>query len=169
MNMLKLERIQYRLLKIALGLMQSTHDWIIRNSYRPFWRLLAVMSGLNSLKMVREFGMVDDYYLKLVRSVYDYPLVCNNVSIPTCTISTMWWSRNRLLLKKTFTKWWCLGWWHQRRQFDSSSIFFTDASKGGVSTSFSVYHSGGSESSFRLREPSGLFPLELSDKGSLPW
>jgi hypothetical protein len=30
--------------------------------------------GLNSTKMVREFGMVHDYDMEPVRSVYDYPL-----------------------------------------------------------------------------------------------
>jgi hypothetical protein len=42
-----------------------------------------------------------------------------------------------------------------RSGFDSSSIFYTD-------DGFGVYHSGGSESSFRLREPSGVFNLEMS-------
>jgi hypothetical protein len=37
---------------------------------------------------------------------------------------------------------------------DSSLIFFTDCSKGRVGTGFGVYHSGGRESSFCLREPS---------------
>jgi hypothetical protein len=40
-------------------------------------------------------------------------------------------------------------------RFDSSSIFFTDGSKGGAGVGFGVYHSGGPESGFRLREPSG--------------
>jgi hypothetical protein len=38
------------------------------------WRLFAVLSGLNSTKMVWEFGMIGDYDLEPVRSVYDYPL-----------------------------------------------------------------------------------------------
>jgi hypothetical protein len=46
--------------------------------------------------------------------------------------------------------------------FDSSSIFFTDGSKGGVGTGFGVYHSGGPESSFRLKEPIGVFLSEMS-------
>jgi hypothetical protein len=50
-----------------------------------------------------------------------------------------------------------------RSGFDSSSIFYTDdGSKGGAVTGFDVYHSGVSESSFRLREPSGVFNLEMS-------
>jgi hypothetical protein len=46
--------------------------------------------------------------------------------------------------------------------FDSSSIFFTVGSKGGVGASFGVYHSGDPESSFCLREPSGVFTSEIS-------
>jgi hypothetical protein len=45
---------------------------------------------------------------------------------------------------------------------DSSLIFFTDGSKGGVGASFGVYHSGVPESSFRLRKPSGVFTSEIS-------
>jgi hypothetical protein len=33
-----------------------------------------MLLGLNSTKRFREFGSVDDYDLKSVRSVYDYPL-----------------------------------------------------------------------------------------------
>jgi hypothetical protein len=37
-------------------------------------RLLAVLSRLNSTKMVREFDTIGDYDLEPVRSVYDLPL-----------------------------------------------------------------------------------------------
>jgi hypothetical protein len=40
----------------------------------PLRRLLAVLSRLNSTKMVREFYMVGDYNLEPVRSFYDYLL-----------------------------------------------------------------------------------------------
>jgi hypothetical protein len=61
--------------------------------------------------------------------------------------------------------------------FDSSSIFFTDGSKGGAIAGFGVYHYGGSESSFYLREPGEVFTSEMSaiffgfylDKGSSSW
>jgi hypothetical protein len=43
-----------------------------------------------------------------------------------------------------------------------SSIMFTDGSKDGAGTSFGVHHSSGLESSFRLREPSGVFTSEMS-------
>jgi hypothetical protein len=42
-------------------------------SGHPFRRLLAVLSGLNSTKMVREFDMVGDYDLEPVHSVNGYP------------------------------------------------------------------------------------------------
>jgi hypothetical protein len=47
-------------------------------------------------------------------------------------------------------------------RFDSSSIFFTDGSKGRAGNGFGVYHSGGPESRFCLREPSGVFTSEKS-------
>jgi hypothetical protein len=47
-------------------------------------------------------------------------------------------------------------------RFDFSSIFFTNGSKGGARAGFDLYHSGGPESSFRLREPSGRFTSEIS-------
>jgi hypothetical protein len=47
-------------------------------------------------------------------------------------------------------------------RFDSSSIFFTDRSKSGADAGFGVYHSGGPQSSFRVREPSGVFTSEIS-------
>jgi hypothetical protein len=49
-----------------------------------------------------------------------------------------------------------------KSEFGSSSIFFTDGSKGGAATDFGVYLSGSLESSFRQREPSGVFTSEIS-------
>jgi hypothetical protein len=51
----------------------STQPFRLVNNH-PLRRLLAVLSGLNSTKMDREFGMVEDYDLELVCSVYDYPI-----------------------------------------------------------------------------------------------
>jgi hypothetical protein len=42
-------------------------------------------------------------------------------------------------------------------EFDASSIFFTNSSKGGTGTGFVVYHSGGPKFSFCLKAPSGVF------------
>jgi hypothetical protein len=41
------------------------------------------------------------------------------------------------------------------------SIFVTDVLKGGAGTGFGGYHSGCPESSFRLREPNGVFTFEM--------
>jgi hypothetical protein len=104
--------------------------------------------------MVREFDMVGEYVLKPIRSVYDYlldpllhvPNVNDVVKRELTSVGRDFYQMvvPRLVAFKT-------------SEFDSSSIFFTDGSKGGAGTGFGVYHSGGPESSFRLREPSGVF------------
>jgi hypothetical protein len=91
-HMLKLKRIQYRCLTIALGLMQSTHVKtleviggvpplrlrfsMLNHKYlisafstdgHPFRRLLVALSRLSSTKMSREFGMVGHYDLEPAR------------------------------------------------------------------------------------------------------
>jgi hypothetical protein len=50
------------------------------------------------------------------------------------------------------------------REFDSSSIFFTDGSKGGrvPVLVYIIYHSDGPEYSFGLREPNGVITSEMS-------
>jgi hypothetical protein len=98
-HILKLESIQYRCLRIALGLMQSTHVQTLEiiggmpplrlkfsmldhkyfilaflTGRHPLRRLLAVLSRLNFTKTVREFDMDGDYNSEPVRLVYDYPL-----------------------------------------------------------------------------------------------
>jgi hypothetical protein len=54
-------------------------------------RLPAVLSGLSSTKMVREFDMIENYDLGPVLSVYDNPL---EALLHVPKMSTMWWSRN---------------------------------------------------------------------------
>jgi hypothetical protein len=98
-HMLKLEIVQYRSLKIYLGLMQSTHVQtleviggvpplrmrfsMLHHGYlistfsiagHPHQQKLAKLSRLNSPKIVREFNEVEGYNLEPVRSVYEYPL-----------------------------------------------------------------------------------------------
>jgi hypothetical protein len=124
-----------------------------------------VLSGLNSIKMVREFGMVDDYNLELVVSVYDYPLEAL-LHVPNINDVV---EQELTPVEKDFYQMMVPRLVASATSIDSSSMFFTDASKGGVGTGFGVYHSGGLEFSFHLREPSGLFTSEMSDKGSLPW
>jgi hypothetical protein len=182
--MLKLERIQYRCLKIALGLMRSTHFQtleviggvpslrlrfsMLNHKYlisafstggHPIRRLLPVLSKLNSTKMVREFDMVGDYDLEPVRSVNDYPLeaflhVPNVNDVVVRELTSVGRDFYQMAVPRLVAS--------ETSEFDSSSIFFTDGSKGGAGTGFDVYHSGGPESGFRLREPSGVFTSEMS-------
>jgi hypothetical protein len=63
--------------------------------------------------MVREFDMVEDYDFEPVRSVYDYPLE-GLLHVPNI---------NDVVAKSGF---------------DSSSMFFTDFSKGGAGNGFGV-------------------------------
>jgi hypothetical protein len=68
--------------------------------------------------MNREFGMVEDYDLVPVRSVYDYQLE-GLLHVPNI---------NDVMVTSGF---------------DSSLMFFTDCSKGGAGNGFGVYHSVG--------------------------
>jgi hypothetical protein len=64
-------------LPLRLRFSMLNHKYLISafsTDGHPLRRLLAVLSRLNSTKMVREFDMVEDYDLEPVRSVYDYPL-----------------------------------------------------------------------------------------------
>jgi hypothetical protein len=93
-HMLKLERLEYRCLRIALGIMQSTHvqtleiiggvpplrmlnhEYLISafSTAGPLRQELVALSSLNSPKIVREFNMVKGYNLEPDRSVFEYPL-----------------------------------------------------------------------------------------------
>jgi hypothetical protein len=102
---LKLERIQNRCLTIALGLIQLTHVQaleviggvlplrvrfsMLNHKYlisafltggHPLRQLLPVLLELNSTKLVRKFGMVENYDLEPVHSVYDYSLALFKVT-----------------------------------------------------------------------------------------
>jgi hypothetical protein len=103
--------------------------------------------------MVREFNMVGDSDLEPARSVYPLePLL--HVPIVNDLVE-----RELTYVVRVFYKMVALV---RGIGFDASLIFFTDCSKGGVGTGYGVYHSGGPESSFRLREPSGMFTSETS-------
>jgi hypothetical protein len=99
-RMLKLERIQYRCLRIVLGMMQPTHVQMmlgdiggvsplrlrfsmLNHKYlilafstggHPLRQILAVLLELNSTKMFRALGIVE---------VYDYPLEALLHTCPT--------------------------------------------------------------------------------------
>jgi hypothetical protein len=117
-----------------LRLRFSIHKYLI-SAFSTFQRLLA---GLNSTKMVWEFGMVDDYDLEPVRSDCDYPLEAllhvpnaNNVLEQKLT------SVEKDLYQMVVPRLVALA----TSRFYSSLIFFTDGSKSEAGTSFGVYHS----------------------------
>jgi hypothetical protein len=109
--------------------------------------------------MVREFDMVGNSDLEPVRSVYDYPLeallhVTSVNDVVEQELTYVGREFYQMLVPRLVAS--------VTSGFKSSSIFFTDGSKGGAGTGFDVYHSGGLESSFRLREPSGVLTLEMT-------
>jgi hypothetical protein len=94
----------------------------------PLQRLLAVLSGLNSTKMVWEFGMVDDYDWEPVRSIYDYPLeallhVTNVNDVVEKELNYVEKDCHQMVVPRLVAS--------ATSGFDSSSIFFTDGSLGG--------------------------------------
>jgi hypothetical protein len=153
-HMLKLERIQYRCLRVALGLMKSTHV-----------QTLEVIGGVPPLRL--RFSMLDHKYLISTFSTGEHPLrqllavlsrlnsiqkwfgslTCLGITIwnqsaqftitrlrcyYTCPMSTIRWSGNWLLLERTFTKVVVSRLVaSETSEFDASSIFLTDCSKGG--------------------------------------
>jgi hypothetical protein len=138
-HMLKLERIQYRCLRIALGLMQSTHVQMleviggvpITSSIFFDWWTSPWTVACGALLHVPSVNDVVEQELNYVGKD-SYQMV-----VP------------RLVASAT-------------SEFDFSSIFCTDGSKGRAGTGFGVYHCGGSESSFHLREPIGVFTWKMS-------
>jgi hypothetical protein len=108
-HMLKLERVQYRCLRIALGLMHSNHVQTLKvirvvsssrmrfSMFNHGYLISAALSRLNSPEIVREFNVVEDYNLEPVRSVYEWRFC-------TCQKSTMRCDENCPPLAGTVTK-----------------------------------------------------------------
>jgi hypothetical protein len=172
-HMLKLEWMQYRCLRIALGLTQSTHVQTLevivgepplrlrfsmlnhRNLIsafstggHPLRRWLAMLLRLNYTKMVREFDMVGYYDLEPVHSVYDYLLeallhVPNVNGVVERELTTFGRDFYQMMVPRLMAS--------ETSEIDASLKFFTHGSKSGVGTGFGVHHSDGPESSFRLR------------------
>jgi hypothetical protein len=99
--------------------------------------------------MVREFDMVGDYDLEPIHSVYDYYLNVNDVVEQELTSDG-----------RDFYQMASAGWHRRRRDLTLHRYFLLMVQKVGVC--FGIYHSGGPESSFRLRKPSGVFTSEIS-------
>jgi hypothetical protein len=168
-HMLKLERVQYRCLRIALGLMQSTlvqtlqviggvpplrmrflmlnHGYLISafsTAGHTLRHELAALSGLNSPKIVREFNVVESYNLEPARSVYEYPLGAL-LHVPKVNDEV---ERELSYISRDCyqTVVPCLV-ASKSSRFESSVVLFTDGSNGEISS--------------RLREPSSVFTSEL--------
>jgi hypothetical protein len=160
-HMLKLQRVQYRCLRIALGLLHSTHvqtleviggvpplrmrflmlnhEYLILAFSTAGHKLLqeqAAFSRLNSPMIVREFNMVDDYNLKPVRSVYEYPLgtllhmpeVNDEVGRKLSSINKDCYQTVVPRLVASVSS-----------KFESSAVFFMDGSKDEAGTRFGVF------------------------------
>jgi hypothetical protein len=117
-------------------------------------RLLEVLLRLNSTNMVWKFGMVDDYDLEPLEALLHLTNVYDVVERELHSVEKSFYQMvvPRLVASATSV-------------FDSLSIFFTDGSKGAASIGFGVYYSDGLESSFRLRDPSGVFTSAMSAIG----
>jgi hypothetical protein len=110
---------------------------------------------------------VEGYNLESVRSVYEYPLgailhvpeVNDEVERELSSISKDFYQTVVPRLVASVSS-----------RFESSAVLFTDGSKGEVGTGFGVYQLNGSEISFCLREPSGVFTSGLGpNQKSPPW
>jgi hypothetical protein len=116
-----------------------------------------MLSGLNSAKIVREFGMVD-YDLESVRSVCDYSLETlihvpnvNDVREQELNCAKKNFYQMVLSLLETLVA----------SGFDPLSVFFTDGWKDVAGMSFDEHHNGDLECSFCLKEPSGVFTWKI--------
>jgi hypothetical protein len=94
----------------------------------PLRRLLAVLSRLNSTKMVREFGMVGDYDLEPVHSVNDYTLeallhVPNVKDVVERELTSVGRDFYQMMVPRLVAS--------ETSGFDASSILFTDISMAG--------------------------------------
>jgi hypothetical protein len=99
--MIKLERIQYRCLRIALGLMQSTHvhvqaveviagveplrlrysmmnqrylTKVFTTSSHPLKQKLSELQSLGSPKIIKEFTIVSSFDIHPKMQIYNFPL-----------------------------------------------------------------------------------------------
>jgi hypothetical protein len=160
-HMLKLEGVQYCCLKIAIGLIQSTHvqafeviggvpplrmrismlnhEYLISAFFtagHPLRQELAALSRLNSPKIVRELSVVEGYNLEPVRSVYEYPLgALFHVPEVNDEVERELSSINKDCYQAVVP---CLV-ASVLSRFESSAVFFTDGSKGEAGTRFGVY------------------------------
>jgi ribonuclease HI len=183
-HILKLERIQYRCLRIALGLMQSTHvqtveiiarieplrlrysmlnqrflTSVFSNETNPLKAKLCSLKSMQSPKIIREFDIVNSFNLQATASVYNPPL--DALLFVPKEFETV---KEQLANHRKEE-------YHQiasnivssaTSQLDKNSIIFTDGSRSEGETGFGVYHFENFVFGLRLHEPSGVFTSELT-------
>lgn len=183
-HMLKLERIQYRCLRIALGLMQSTHvqtleiiagveplrlrysmlnqRYLISAYSKGFSRLTQNLSTLDSLrspKIIREFSSVSALNILPNMSNYNRPLDAllyspNSETEIRKELSEIPRENFHLVAPRIVSR--------IAAKYDLETVIFTDGSRWDGRTGFGVYHGENFEVGYRLQEPSGVFTAELT-------
>jgi ribonuclease HI len=180
----KLERVQWRGLRICLGLMRSTHTGTVEvlsgvpsldlrfsflnykylinafsNEYHLIKTQLATLSNLNSQKITKIYDTVKNLEIQNAESYTQFDLK-SLLNIPRIE------KHNFEILKSTPAE------FHSTiaprqflsaiSRFENFTKIYTDGSKSQDGTSFGVYVQGRMESGYRLREPSGVFTSELA-------
>jgi ribonuclease HI len=183
-HILKLERIQYRCLRIALGLMQSTHVQtveIIANivpltlrfsmlnqrfltnvfskEAHPLKSKLHTLHQLQSPKIIREYEIVSSFDLHPTPSVFNLPL-----DALLFTPSVFEEAKTQLSLhgKENFPQVASNIVSCATSHYANNSIIYTDGSRSEGETGFGVYHVENFELGLRLKEPCGVFTSELT-------
>jgi ribonuclease HI len=183
-HLLKLERIQYKCLRIALGLMQSTHVQAVEviagvpplrlrfamlnhkflisvknNHNHPLLNKLTLLARLNSPKIIREFALIESQVSRLCPSVYDYPLDAL-IFEPAVheeiknQISSSNQDNLTMIAPRVVAE--------ITSEFDPDSVIYTDGSRSDSGTGCAFFHRDNFEWSLKLCEPSGVFTAELT-------
>jgi ribonuclease HI len=180
----KLERIQWRGLRIALGLMQSTHTGTVeilsgiepldlRFSYlnskllvnafsksgHPLKQKLEKLSDLASRKLPRDFPTVSSLGVTLTESYTQFSLpslLKMPVIVSKMQESLAEGSRETTnsLAPMKFNA-------IVREHFPRATLIYTDGSKSGMNTGFGVYSPDLASFGYRLREPTSIFTAEV--------
>jgi ribonuclease HI len=183
-HLLKLERVQYRCLRIALGLMQSTHVQTVEviasveplrlrfsmlnqrfltktlaKINHPLTNKLRTLQNLQCPKIIREFSIVDSFNLQSHQSVFNLPLdallyVPKVIEEVQNQLGTIPRDNYPQTASHIVTS--------VTSNFNNDSIIYTDGSRSGERTGFGVFHHENFELGLRLNEPSGVFTSELT-------
>jgi ribonuclease HI len=184
-HILKLDRIQYRCLRICLGLMQSTHVQTVEilakveplrlrfsmlnqrflttafsSPSHPLKAKLDTLQSLQSPKIIREYSIVNSFDLQPKATVFNSHSLDALLFVPDVLdeVKIQLAPHNKEeyhIVAPSIVS-------QATVSFDKSSILFTDGSKNNGETGFGVYHFENYELGLRLREPSGVFTSELT-------